>query len=377
MSLVAPSSVCLRGTAVTHFNVDPEALQLPADEQDYEYVLDCKTTMSKEHALLALSDRTIQARSRATLSCERQFEAHSDTINELVVSETQPWSVISGSNDGTIKVWDLRQAQPSAVQTIRVGEEVWSCSVGCGDTLVVAAAADSAVFYDLRTLRKLGQYGESHMDNVTRVQFHPLRRSEVITASDDGIVCLFDCTIANEDDATISTINVESSVSRFCMFGPDSHNIACLTGSETLDVWNLTTAERLAHFSTIRDQCSAAPMLHTDFLVDCKYDPTTDQLHLATGNHQGQLNLFQLNPQAGILHEATLSGGHKAAIRCLDWHDDMLLTGGEDARVCQWMPLQQATNHSVSSSNGRHAIRSSVERDISGARRARQASRPY
>ncbi|RHY56060.1 hypothetical protein DYB26_005032 [Aphanomyces astaci] len=297
-------------------------------------LVSAKTTASKDHVLLALSDRTIQARSRATLSCERQFTAHTDTINELVISETQPWNVISGSNDGTIKVWDLRQSQPAAVQTIRVGEEVWSCSVGCGDTLVVAGAADSAVFFDLRTLRKLGQYGESHMDNVTRVQFHPVRRSEVITASDDGIVCLFDCTIADEDEATISTINVESSVSRFCMFGPDLHNIAVLTGSETLDVWNLTTAERLAHFPTIRDQCSASSAgLHTDYLVDCKYNAASDQLHLATGNHQGQLNVFQLNPQAGIVHQATLSGGHKAAIRCLDWQADMLLTGGEDARV--------------------------------------------
>ncbi|KAF0719438.1 Aste57867_1034 [Aphanomyces stellatus] len=369
-ALAAPASLALRGTVVTHFGQQDAGLVVPTDEQDYEYVLDCKTTASKEHVILALSDKTIQARSCGTLACERQFTAHNDTINEIVVSETQPWSVVSGSNDGTIKVWDLRQSAPVAAQTIQVGSEVWSCSVGCGDTLVVAGADDRAVFFDLRTNRRLGQYGESHMDNVTRVRFSPFRRSEVITASDDGIVCLFDVTIADEDDAIISIINVESSVAQFCLFGPEYHNIACLTGSETLDVWNLTTAERLVHYPQIRDQCTALHM-PTDYLVNCHYDPTTDALHLAAGNHQGDLHLLHLNGPS-VVPQATLRGGHKSAIRCATWDDQMLLTGGEDSRLCKW----SATPASSSSSHQR-VIRSSVERDLGGAKRARQSSRPY
>jgi hypothetical protein len=94
------------------------------------------------------------------------------------------------------------------------------------------------------------------MDNITRVRFHPLRRSEVVTASEDGIVCLFDCTIADEDDAIISIINVESAVAQFAFFGPELHNIVCLTGSETLDMWNITSAQRIAHFPQIRETCN-------------------------------------------------------------------------------------------------------------------------
>ncbi|OQS04043.1 hypothetical protein THRCLA_03687 [Thraustotheca clavata] len=367
MVLATPQALALNGTIVTHFKQDA-SLTMTTEDQDYEYVLDCKTNASKDHAILALSDKTIQARSRSTLTCERVIAAHTNSINEICVSETEPWCVVSGSSDGTIKLWDLRVNANTAAQTIPVRTEVWSCSIGCGDTLVVCGTEDRAVFYDTRTTRKLGEYGESHMDNVTRVRFHPLRRSEVVTASEDGIVCLFDCTIADEDEAIISIINVESAVTQFAFFGPELHNFACLTGSETLDLWNITTAQRIAHFPQIRDACNALNM-PTEYLIDCKYDPTTNALHLITGDHAGTVNILQLGES--LTPEAKLTGGHKAAIRCIDWDGNMLLTGGEDSRLCKW------TTNALVPVLGNRNTRTSVERNVSGMKKARQSSRPY
>ncbi|EQC40183.1 hypothetical protein SDRG_02831 [Saprolegnia diclina VS20] len=367
MALANPQTLALSSTVVTHFKQDA-TLQMTREDQDYEYVMDCKTTASKDHVILALSDKTLQARSRSTLTCDRVIAAHNASINEVCVSETSPWCVLSGSNDGTMKLWDLRTDQGPA-QSIRVGSEVWTCSMGCGDTLVVCGTNDRAVFYDTRTARKLGEYGESHMDNVTRVRFHPLRRSEVVTASEDGVVCLFDCTIADEDDAIISIINVESAVTQFAFFGHELHNMAFLTGSETLDLWNITTAQRLAHFPQIRDACNALHM-PTEYLIDCKYDATSDQLHLVTGDHAGTVNIATLG-ESSLTPQAKLVGGHKTAVRCIDWDDNMLLTGGEDSRLCKWSASsglqQQATR----------GIRASVERDVSGLKKARNSSRPY
>ena len=113
-----------------------------------------KSNASKEHAILALSNCKIQARSRHTLAQEREFVAHTSTINEICVSQTAPWNIISCSSDGYVKVWDLRtQGNPS--MSIRVGSEVWSCSAGCGETLLVAGTDEMAQFFDLRNGSKV------------------------------------------------------------------------------------------------------------------------------------------------------------------------------------------------------------------------------
>ena len=39
-ALVAPQSLRLRNTVVTHFNANAASLEVPTEEQDYEYVLD-------------------------------------------------------------------------------------------------------------------------------------------------------------------------------------------------------------------------------------------------------------------------------------------------------------------------------------------------
>ena len=70
-------------------------------------------------------------------------------------------------------------------------------------------------------------------------------------------MCLFDCRIPNEDDAIESIVNVESAVSKIGFFGSQLENIYCLTGTETLDLWNLQTAQRIHHFDRIRDESNA------------------------------------------------------------------------------------------------------------------------
>ena len=45
---------------------------------------------------------------------------------------------------------------------------------------------------DVRSSKQLGVYTESHTDTVTQIKFNPLRQTELLTASLDGLVCFFD-----------------------------------------------------------------------------------------------------------------------------------------------------------------------------------------
>ena len=45
-----------------------------------------------------------------------------------------------------------------------------------------------------------------------QVKFHPKRRDILVSASSDGLVCLFDISQPSEDEALHGTLNSESSV---------------------------------------------------------------------------------------------------------------------------------------------------------------------
>ncbi|KAE9340117.1 hypothetical protein PF008_g11245 [Phytophthora fragariae] len=376
--------LALAQTAVTSFSAsasagDTSLVADPAQDFDYDYVLDCQPTAQRGALALALSTFKLQLRSRETLALVHEFHAHNSTIHEVWTSPSSPHQLATCSSDECVKLWDTRAALPAMV--VPVGREVWSLSIGCGETLLAAGTDELALFYDVRTGAQLGQYGESHVDAITKVRFHPTQPQFVVTASEDGVVCVFDCRIPDEDDALESILNVESAVTNIGFFGPQRENIFCLTGTETLDLWNLWTAQRLHHYATIRDDCNGNG-LPTDYLIDCLYDDRSDELFLLTGNHDGDMHAVNIGTDqasAGKLqHAAALKGGHKACVRCVYYDADSatLYSGGEDARLCKWTgpgASAEAGDGYASASSGRRA----TGLDPAGIRKARKASRPY
>ncbi|KAF1791843.1 Calcium/calmodulin-dependent/calcium-dependent protein kinase [Phytophthora cactorum] len=323
--------LALAQTAVTAFAAtgDTALVTNPSEEFDYD---------EQEWPGTGAVQLQDSARSLETLGLLHEFHAHNSTINDVWTSPSSPFQLATCSSDECVKLWDTRAALPGMV--VPVGREVWNA--------VATGTDELAQFYDVRTGNKLGQYGESHVDAITKVRFHPTQPAFVVTASEDG-----------------SILNVESAVTNVGFFGPQQENIFCLTGTETLDLWNLWTAERLHHYDTIRDDCNKNG-LSTDYLIDCVYDDQSNELFLLAGNHDGDMNALQ--------HAAALKGGHKACVRCIyyDPENTTLYTGGEDTRLCKWtVPgAAEATDGYSSSSSSRRA----TGLDPAGIRKARKAS---
>ncbi|CEG35471.1 WD40 repeat protein [Plasmopara halstedii] len=370
----------LARTTVAAFASPSDASQSvlnPYNEFDYDYVLDCKPMALKTSLALALSNYKVQLRNLETLELLHEFNAHASTINEVWTSPSSPFHLATCSSDQYVKLWDTRVASPT--MEIPVGREVWSLSIGCSETLLATGTDDLALFYDVRTGKNVGQYGESLGNAITKVRFHPTQQAFVVTASEDGVVCFFDCRIPDEDDAIESILNVESAVTTIGFFGPQRENIFCLTGTETIDLWNIWTAERLHHYDTIRDDCNKSGIA-TDYLIDCVYEDQSNELFLLAGNHNGDLNIVTIGTDATsagqIKHEMALESGHKACIRCIyyDSENSTLYTGGEDTRLCKW-----AVPGASAKMKDSHA--SSVMKvtglDSAGIRKARKAVRPY
>ena len=244
----------------------------------------------------------------------------------------------------------------------------------------------------------LGTYSNAHTDDVTRLVFHPTKNNFLLSGSEDGLVASFDTTQPTEEMAIQSVLNVGSPIRRmgFCGFEPTESTVWCLTGSETASLWNLDTASCICDFGalSLREQLSmhySSGMMggHIDYLIDAHWDTSSRELFLSAGNAQGEAALFQCtnstnnNMTQQHMGSSTpsytwqpchwLKGGHRGVVRgVVHVSPSILISAGEDARMCEWNRLgnqaHSATTSAVSTaSNTAHTNNGMVRKSSSSS----------
>ena len=161
----------------------------------------------------------------------------------------------------------------------------------------------------------------------------------LLTASEDGLACIFDTSKPSEEAALDSVLNVQTPLRQVGFFGPSFEGVYCLTGSETLSVWHYESAQRICDYGTdVRRKLSTlAGEADIDYLVDCQWDTSRQELSLLAGNHTGDAYMYRVD--AGALSLSySLKGGHRGDVRswCLLTNNSLFVTVGEDARLCEW-----------------------------------------
>jgi WD40 repeat protein len=329
---------------------------------NFEYVFDCKRNCDASLLAASLSTMVVKVYDRSTCSYVTELSGHVGAITDIGFFDTDPAILYSSSSDRTVRMWDVRSNRE--VNRFTVISEAWSTSFGNGSTLCAIGGEGAVFFFDTRNGRKVGEYIESHNDSVTQVRFHPSVSGQLVSGSEDGLICVFDTSVPSEDDAVVAILPAESAVSKLGFFGPGAEGLWCLTGTETMSLWDISSASRLGEFQAIRDHIGAhysdaalaaaalqaaattygvagvdlgaAPtLLRADYLVGCAYDSFTNELILLAGNHDGTLHLLDVKPDV-VTPLSVLVGGHVSCVRGFDWGAESLVTGGEDARLCTW-----------------------------------------
>lgn len=323
--------------------------------QNRTYVLDVALQPS---GLLAVScsDFTVRLHSKETLSLVAEQQGHKGALCGVRFSRTSPHLLYSGSADGTVRVWDVREAPvPAEAQLFRSDPSHVYCSfdLNAGGTLLCAGTEkvddeDSfLVFWDVRRpgAAPLGVYSESHSDDVTQVRFHPVDGNRLATGSTDGLVNVFDLSRGAEDDALLATCNSDSSAGAICWCGADYARLLCLSHDEGLHLWDLQqlhTDQPLTVFST-RDARSLTGALQgsLDYLVGGAWLEEAGKL-LVVGGQSGEqggerLHLLECDGE-GLRLLGSLRGGHTSTVRCFSWDaaQEALVTGGEDGQLLLW-----------------------------------------
>lgn len=318
-----------------------------------------KTVQAEKGSLVAVlcSSGSVRIYDKERLNILREFSGRPGFLNGVKFANSCE-RVYSSCTDGTVKCWDARLASEKPVQLFKgyPSNIFISFDISCNDHVICAGTEkvdDDAllVFWDARvnsqdlssTKDPLGAYSETHSDDITKVCFHPRNPNMVVSGSTDGLVNIYDISLDNEDDALVTTCNSVSSVSSIGWSGKDYKQVYCMTHDEGFYWWDLNhldTDQPLTCLS-IQDVREVVTMRESslDYLIGGLYHEKMDTLFVVGGANTGRVHVLSCTA-SGVVHTASLPGGHAATIRsfCWDTQDDSLLTGGEDAQLLLWKP---------------------------------------
>ncbi|KDP28143.1 hypothetical protein JCGZ_13914 [Jatropha curcas] len=303
---------------------------------------------------VSLSTNVVKLYSPVTGQYHGECKGHYSTINEIAFSvSSTPHVLHACSSDGTIRAWDTRTFHQVSCITAGSSQEIFSFSFGGStDNLLAAGTKSQILFWDWRNKKQVACLEESHVDDVTQVRFVPGHRDKLLSASVDGLMCIFNTDgDINDDDHLESVINVGTSIGKVGFFEQNYQKLWCLTHIESLSIWDWKDARNEANLQEARTLASDSWTLdNVDYFVDCHYPGEGESLWVIGGTNAGALGYFPVNYKSGAIGspEAILGGGHTGVVRSIlpmsstkggsaqslsifGW------TGGEDGRLCCWL----------------------------------------
>jgi WD40 repeat protein len=187
------------------------------------YAVDLTLNSIGNHVAVLTIPNTIQLFDASTLkhlssfsSTSNNFDSHdsssSTTINSIQFAYVSPHTLFASTNKNLVLAWDTRTPQQETFQLNGCADEHKFLSVTCNnEDLLIAAGTElkgdenvAIAFWDLRApvnKQLLGYYTESHSDDIIQVEFSRMNSTKLISGSTDGLVCLYDVSKPNEDDA--------------------------------------------------------------------------------------------------------------------------------------------------------------------------------
>ncbi|KAL9235770.1 hypothetical protein vseg_010506 [Gypsophila vaccaria] len=320
-----------------------------------DYIFQLTPTEDWSAMAVSLSNNSLKLYSPETGQYLGECRGHNATINEIAfgdpLSNSSPSLLYSCSSDATLRAWDCRCFQQVSVINAGPSQEVFSFSFGGGNNLLAGGCKAQVLIWDWRNKKQVACLEESHTEDVTQVRFAPGTQNKLLSASVDGLMCIFDTTgDINDDDHLESVLNVGTSIGKIGFFGQNNQKLWCLSHIETLSVWDWKEENLIADFPDTRSMASDGwTRDHIDYFIDCHSSSEDDRLWIIGATNAGTIGYFPVNYKERTIGsaEAILEDGHVGVVRSVlpksgfpgqslsngifGW------SGGEDGRLCCWL----------------------------------------
>ncbi|QGI78191.1 hypothetical protein CEK25_004920 [Fusarium fujikuroi] len=243
-------------------------------------------------------------------------------LTTLRVFDSNTSIVCTAGENGTVGVWDLRQG--ANVVQFQASIHLW----------------------DVRsTPSSKAHYQEVHSDDVTDLSFNPSNSALLLSGSTDGLVNVYDTRVADEDDLTVQTCNVDASIHRAAWLS--ATEVAALSHDERCALYDVS--EERANGDAVQDFGDMRSVLGCQYVADItpKMDGSGAVLGAGAQDKQGfELVFLAKNPNGegwalDRENSVGLPGAHgEEIVRSFCFFDEahVVYTAGEDGNVKAWRP---------------------------------------
>ncbi|EAW34731.1 WD40 repeat domain-containing serine/threonine-protein kinase [Lyngbya sp. PCC 8106] len=263
------------------------------------------------------NDSTIKLWDMKTHQIIATLKGHSHCVRSVAFSPDGR-ILASGSVDNTIKLWDVETR--ATIATLKGHSNSVVCvALNQKANILASGSADKTIkLWDVSTHREIATL-EGHSGCINSVAFSP---DSSILAS-----CSYDKSIKLWDVAThreIATLEGHSSYILSVVFSPDSRTLASGSFDQTIKLWNVKTQ---GEFATLRGRNSSSI-----WSIALSKDGST----LASGSKDSTIKLWNVK----IPNKITTLKGHSHWVRSVAFSPDgnTLASGSYDKTIKLWRP---------------------------------------
>lgn len=259
------------------------------------------------------SDKTIKVWNLNTGQLIRTLSGHTDTVRSVALS-SDGQLLASGSGDKTIKLWNLQTGKELRTLSGHSGP-IWSIAISRDGQTLVSGSEDSTIkIWNLQT-GELRRTLKGHVGRVFSVALSP--NGEIASSGIDKTIKIW-----SQNGELLRTLISHSGAVRAIAISPDGQKLASSSWDKTVKVWNLQTGELLHTFEGHTDRVVSVTFGSDEQIASASIDKTIKIWSLSTGKLVRNLS------------------GHSDWVLCIavSPSEQTLVSGSKDKTIKIWQP---------------------------------------
>ena len=221
-------------------------------------VLDLRWSRDSKVIYSGSADTTVASWDLETGLRIRKHEGHEEVVNCIDITKRGQELILSGSDDGSVSIWDPRQKAP--VDYVETSFPVTAIAISeAGDEIYTGGIDDDVHVYDARKLEVLYSL-KGHTDTITSLEVSPDSQS-LLSNSHDSTARTWDIRPFAPANRALKTYDgapagLEKNLIR-ASWSPKGDRICAGSGDRTVVVWDTNSGKLLyklpGHTGTVND----------------------------------------------------------------------------------------------------------------------------